>query len=55
MKKILNISIQNLIESNWLKEDFYGVIESSKCESFLVPEGCVKLKEKKYESLLLLY
>ena len=46
-KKILNISIQNLIESNWLKEDFYGVIESSKCESFLVPEGCVKLKEKK--------
>lgn len=46
-RNILNVSFKNLIESNWLKNKSYGVIESSFKEYFSLPNGWKILQKKK--------
>ncbi len=46
MKNILNISLKNLIESTWLKDNSYGVVESNLSNNFSLPIGWQILKER---------
>lgn len=45
-RNILNVSFKNLIESDWLNDKSYGVIESSLKEYFFLPDGWKILQQK---------
>ena len=47
VRNILNVSFKNLIESDWLNNKSYGVIESSFKEYFSIPDGWKILQQKK--------